>query len=137
MHTAQHSVHPTGGSLRVFRQFAWLGVGSGKVALSRLTHQRVTQAVGRLTLSCLLGKNKARPTKTLLCKPSFSDTFSEGLSQIDNSLQLFLRRKRRVTVPLLPQARWLWEVWHLFFRPSHDLLAIASFSRISELPLNC
>jgi hypothetical protein len=32
---AQHSVHPTGGSLRVFRQFVWLEVGSGKIALSR------------------------------------------------------------------------------------------------------
>ena len=41
-------MHPTGGSLRVFRQFAWLGVGSGKKALSRPAHQRVTQAVGRL-----------------------------------------------------------------------------------------
>ena len=38
-------VHPTGGSLRAFGQFAWLGVGSGKMALSRPTHQRVTQAV--------------------------------------------------------------------------------------------
>jgi len=44
---AQHSVHPTGGSLRVFRQFVWLGVGSVKMALSRPTHQRVTQAVGQ------------------------------------------------------------------------------------------
>ena len=44
---AQHSVHPTGGSLRVFRQFVWLGVGSVKVALSRPTHQPVTQAVGQ------------------------------------------------------------------------------------------
>ena len=39
------SVHPTGGSLRVFRQFAWLGVGSVKMALSCPTHQRVTPAV--------------------------------------------------------------------------------------------
>jgi len=30
--SAQHSVHPTGGSLRVFRQFAWLKAGSVKVA---------------------------------------------------------------------------------------------------------
>ncbi len=29
---AQHSVHPTGGSLRVFKQFVRLEVGSGKVA---------------------------------------------------------------------------------------------------------
>jgi hypothetical protein len=52
---AQHSVHPIpdkerrghgGGSLRVFRQFAWLGVGSDKMALSHPAHQRVTQAVG-------------------------------------------------------------------------------------------
>jgi hypothetical protein len=40
-------VHPTGGSLRVFRRFSWLEVGSGKVALSRPAHQRVTQIVGR------------------------------------------------------------------------------------------
>ena len=42
---AQHSVHPTGGSLRVFGQFAWLEVGSVKVALSLPAHQRVTPAV--------------------------------------------------------------------------------------------
>src|SRR6266540_4050795 len=44
---AQHSVHPTGGSLRVFKQFVWLKAGSVKVALSRPAHQRVTPAVGR------------------------------------------------------------------------------------------
>ena len=43
---AQHSVHPTGGSLRVFKRFVWLEVGSGKMALSPPTHQRVTPAVG-------------------------------------------------------------------------------------------
>jgi len=43
----QHSVHPTGGSLRVFKQFAWLEAGSVKMALSSPTHQRVTQTVGR------------------------------------------------------------------------------------------
>jgi len=42
-------VHPTGGSLRVFGQFAWLEVGSGKMALSRPAHQRVTHTVGRQT----------------------------------------------------------------------------------------
>jgi hypothetical protein len=41
-------VHPTGGSRRVFRQFAWLGVGSGKMTLSRPAHQRVTPAVSPL-----------------------------------------------------------------------------------------
>jgi len=44
--TAQQSVHPTGGSLRVFKQFAWLEVGSVKMPFLRPAHQRVTQAVG-------------------------------------------------------------------------------------------
>jgi len=44
---AQHSVHPTGGSRRVFEHFSWLEVGSVKMALSRPTHQRVTQVVGQ------------------------------------------------------------------------------------------
>ena len=46
----QHSVHPTGGSLRVFGHFMWLEVGSVKVALSHPTHQRVTQTVRRLII---------------------------------------------------------------------------------------
>ena len=37
--------YPTGGSLRVFRHFVWLEVGSGKMASSRPAHQRVTPAV--------------------------------------------------------------------------------------------
>jgi hypothetical protein len=37
--------YPTGGSRRVFRQFAWLEVGSGKVALPRPAHPRVTLPV--------------------------------------------------------------------------------------------
>jgi hypothetical protein len=43
---AQHSVHLTGGCLRVFRDFAWLQVDSGKAASSRPAHQRVTHTVG-------------------------------------------------------------------------------------------
>jgi hypothetical protein len=39
-------VHPTGGSLRVFRQFVWLEVDSGKAAFSRPAHPRVTHTVG-------------------------------------------------------------------------------------------
>jgi hypothetical protein len=42
-------VHPTGGSLRVFKQFSWLEAGSGKAALSHPTHQRVTRAVSPLS----------------------------------------------------------------------------------------
>ena len=52
-------MHPTGGSLRVFRQFAWLGVGSVKMALSRPAHQRVTPAVGRLRVNVTLNKIRA------------------------------------------------------------------------------
>ena len=42
---AQQCVHPTGGSLRVFKQVARPGAGSVKLALSRPAHQRVTRAV--------------------------------------------------------------------------------------------
>ena len=41
---AQHS----GRSLRVFRLFAWLEVGSIKMASTRPAHTQVTQTVGRL-----------------------------------------------------------------------------------------
>jgi len=44
----QHSVHPTGGSRRVFKPFVWLEVGSVKVALSRPAHPRVTHTVRQL-----------------------------------------------------------------------------------------
>jgi hypothetical protein len=56
--SAQHSVHPTGGSLRVFEPFVWLEVGSSKRAFSRPAHQRVTPAVGRQMTS-----NKIRPKR--------------------------------------------------------------------------
>ncbi len=46
-YSAQHRVHPTGGSRRVFRQVAWLEVGSIKVALSPPAHPQVTHPVGR------------------------------------------------------------------------------------------
>ncbi len=47
LETAQHSVHPTGGTRRVFKQVAWLQAGSGKMALSPPAHPRVTHPVGR------------------------------------------------------------------------------------------
>ena len=43
--SAQHSVHLTGGTLRVFRHFARLEIDSDKIALSRPAHQQVTQTV--------------------------------------------------------------------------------------------
>ncbi len=45
--TAQHGVHPTGGSHRVFWQSVWLEVGPGKAAWSPPAHPRVTLTVGR------------------------------------------------------------------------------------------
>src|SRR5574341_318685 len=57
--TAQHNVHSTGGSLRVFKQVAWLEVGSGKVALPRPAHPRVTPAVIRH----VNGKCRTSPVK--------------------------------------------------------------------------
>jgi len=50
VNAAEQSVHPTGGSLRVFKQFLWLEVDPVKVALSRPAHQRVTPAVGRFAM---------------------------------------------------------------------------------------
>ena len=69
--TAQHSVHPTGGTLRVFKHFAWLEAGSAKLAFSRPTHQPVTQAVGRhKSKSYFEGtplKNRTQCTHTNIC----------------------------------------------------------------------
>jgi hypothetical protein len=46
MIAGHHSmVHLTGGSLRVFKHFSWLGVASGKMALSFPAHQQVPPAV--------------------------------------------------------------------------------------------
>ena len=60
-------MHPTGGSLRVFRQFAWLEVGSVKLEFSRPAHQRVTQAVKRaLGSEAYSGGNHARDSATRL-----------------------------------------------------------------------
>ena len=44
---AQHSVHPTGGSLRGFKHFARLEVGSVKMALSCPAHLPLTPTVGQ------------------------------------------------------------------------------------------
>src|SRR6266496_2851163 len=60
VNAAQHSVHPTGGSRRVFRLFAWLGIGSLKTALSHPARQRVTPAVGRLVLKSIFTDFESR-----------------------------------------------------------------------------
>jgi len=49
-------VHPTSGSLRVFQALFWLQADSDKIALSRLTHLRVTLAVGRSFLKDKFGE---------------------------------------------------------------------------------
>jgi hypothetical protein len=59
-------VHPTGGTLRVFKQFVWLGVGSDKIALSHPTHLRVTQTVSRLVASIEVRENKNEVAKVEL-----------------------------------------------------------------------
>ena len=46
--TAQQCVHPTGGTLRVSRQFAWLEASPAKMASSRPAQNPLTPAVGRL-----------------------------------------------------------------------------------------
>jgi hypothetical protein len=43
---AQQSVHPTSGSLRVFKHFSWLGVVSVKLPFSPPAQPPVTQTVG-------------------------------------------------------------------------------------------
>jgi len=48
--SAQHSVHLTGGTLRVFRHLARLEIDSDKIALSRPAHQQVTPTVGQRNL---------------------------------------------------------------------------------------
>jgi hypothetical protein len=63
-------VHPTGGSRRVFKLFAWLGIGSGKVALSPPAHPRVTLTVGRFTPN-----NNER---TLLNNETYTETHYDG-----------------------------------------------------------
>jgi hypothetical protein len=42
----QQGVHPTSGSLRVFKQFTWLEVDSVKLAFSLPAHLPLTRAVG-------------------------------------------------------------------------------------------
>ena len=63
---AEHSVHPTGGSLRVFKHFAWLEIGSVKMALSRPTHPRVTHTVGQSNKHSLIEKETIWKPKSLL-----------------------------------------------------------------------
>ena len=69
MKNAQHSVHPTGGTLRrrVFEPFAWLEAGSDKMALSHPAHQRVPRRGMRdrpHTVGRLLDNRIAKRTKT-------------------------------------------------------------------------
>jgi hypothetical protein len=46
--TAQQGVHPTSGSLRVFRHLSWLEADSGKKALHHPAQPPVTQSVSLL-----------------------------------------------------------------------------------------
>jgi len=53
-------VHPTGGSRRVFEQFACLQADSVKMAFSRPAHQRVTPAVGWLSFKLKVFEEHSR-----------------------------------------------------------------------------
>jgi hypothetical protein len=61
---AQYSVHPTGGHLRVFRQFAWLEVGSGKAVLPHPAQPPVTRAVKRVMIIIEYNKEYINDEKT-------------------------------------------------------------------------
>jgi hypothetical protein len=70
-------VHPTSGSLRVFRHFVWLQAGSGKTAFSRPAHLRVTQAV--------------RPARKFLFRFLGKLIFGKVMSRHRSSLSIFAR----------------------------------------------
>ena len=80
--------------MRVFKRFSWLEVGSGKAALSRPAHQRVTQAVGRFHKSFKRRKWKASYDKTAIdldfpsaCR-SYQHNFNSGRGKFYRSLGL-------------------------------------------------
>ena len=88
---AQHSVHPTGGSLRVFKQFAWLEVCSVKATLSCPAHQRVTQAVGRLIFDSLKqGKINSMGNADFTTHPNKSTQATIDNSEITRNEKLIL-----------------------------------------------
>ncbi|SRR6266498_3548927 len=85
---AQHSVHPTGGSLRVFRQFAWLGVVSVTMALSRPAHQRVTHTVGRSHYNNIIqSRYKTMSQNNLNMRPKENQAESVQPDWIDLSMR--------------------------------------------------
>jgi len=123
---AQQCVHPTSGSLRVFRHFARLEVGFVKIALSRLAHLRVTPAVGRSSLKTLLQKKggqkmvkktQSRPILVWVISIIFS---LMALSQIiSQSLLLFLSPSLQ-----LPEVQSMVESWSVLDRVSPYVVAI-------------
>ncbi len=52
---AEHSVHPTGGSLRVFKPFSWLEADTDKIVLSHPTHQIANAHRWTKKLNLLIG----------------------------------------------------------------------------------
>jgi hypothetical protein len=64
-------VHPTSGSLRVFKRFSWLEVGSAKIALPPPAQPPVTRAVRRLFKGIMISKIYLVSITLLLvsCKP--------------------------------------------------------------------
>ena len=62
-----------GGSLRVFRQFAWLEVGSVKAAFSRPAHQRVTHTVRPYAFFLGFGSARNEQLLSLLASVFFGE----------------------------------------------------------------
>ena len=82
-------MHPTGRTHRVFRQVAWLGVGSGKVALSRPTHPRVTLTVRQQ------GKRMITNDLSDFFSPH---TGSDRKLSLDEKIESFVRRTIRLQI---------------------------------------
>jgi len=78
---AQHRVHPTGGSHRVFEQFAWLEAGSVKVALPPPAHPRVTLTVRPLF------ERVCNHLSLLINRPDF--TFNGAIDAFAARVQMF------------------------------------------------
>ncbi len=58
-------MHPTGGTLRVFKQLSWLEAGSVKAAASRPAHQRVTHPVGQVVINHIIKSLKSLQQTTM------------------------------------------------------------------------
>ena len=104
-------MHPTGGTLRVFKQVSWLEIGSIKVALSRPAHQRVTQAVGRTRAKVCQTENLKRwkVDYSVIEKDNLVKTLHVPLKTAGfkkRSLSWYLNGKDTIVVVNLQRSDW-------------------------------